>query len=387
MVGAVAGVEADGQRPGQVQQFGVQLGDSARRSPGAISTDAPHGGVAVTGLLQPVQDSCRRGRELHDRERGARPVQPGQMTFDEVQAALLIAGGGTEQQVLADLLKVVAVVAHPLVGGPMGLGRLFEPTGADVGHEQFGLDPVRLLAAAGPLGGFTDRDGLLVTTLPGQVLDLMGGHAADAVGVAVATCADQQVVLAPGGFRVSDVVGDRPAVLVDGVQALRRQQVASFHVVEHRVGTVQGDVGEVRESVDHPLEVPAQACLGLGSEQCRIAVIGGQPPSEGDHSLGRFAAVVEHARCRRAHLVGELRQFLCVGVPQDLFDSGELRRPGRQAARLLEHPPQFLLAVAHSVPPVAPVATARPIRPRNDWLRAAVSAGRSGWCPSRSAWT
>src|SRR5436309_11568838 len=115
-----------------------------------------------------------------------RAFQPADVPLDDLQAVFLVAGYGAEDDLRGDVVQVVPVAADASVRVPVGLCGLLQPAGVQVGQQQLGQDPVRLLVTAAPGHRRPDLDRLLVPAQRGQVFDLARRYASSAVGQAVA---------------------------------------------------------------------------------------------------------------------------------------------------------------------------------------------------------
>ena len=342
----VALVEAGGERAGGVGQLVREPADAD------LAGAAGHRQVAMAGPGEPAQQQ-RRGRgELHRFVRRGRPVQPVQVPLHDLQATRLVAGERAVRHVLADPGQVAQVWAQPVVRAAVRRGGLVQPPGTQVRQEQRGEHPVRLRHAAEPAGEHRlgQRHRLLVAAPRRQVLHFGGWVAAGAVGQLVPRRGAPARVPLVGAGDVAQVAGDRVPVRVDGVQAVPARAVAALHVVQHRVRPVQRDLRELGQRADHVLELPQQEVVISGATPGRVPVVLGQAPGEGEERLGRLAAV--HVRRGRLHPRGEreIRPAPGVGLPDDLFQHGDLRRPVRQFRRRAQPATQLVLT-RHDRPP------------------------------------
>jgi hypothetical protein len=377
---AVAGVEARrqlgrraGQRLGQVGH--PQLG---RRIP--AGRPAVHGQVAVPRRGEPAQHQSGRAGELHRRVRRRRPVQPVQVSLHDLQAARVVAGQRTEDQVFGHVHHVRHVAAQRPVRPPVRGTGLVQPTGTQIRHEQLGQHRLRLLGAGQPAGEdrLGQRHRLGVPTPVGQVHDPLGGVAAGAVGVLVPRRGAPALVPVVGGRLIADVPGQQPPQVVDGVQAVPARPVAALHVVQDRPRPLQRDLRKLRQRRYDVLEEPAQQPVVDRVAGARIGVELAQAPGKGDERLRRLTAPVVRRGGEHPGVEGQARVPQRVGEPHGL-----LRR--RDLAGTVGQVPALTDQAAHVVGPApagghaSPPGTARRSRPRKELLSRAASAGRMGW--------
>jgi hypothetical protein len=192
-----------------------------------------------------------------------RRFKPVHVALQQLEATVLVVGTRAERDVPPEIGQVGQLVALQPVRPPVRVRRLLQPAGTKVRLHQLVENRLRLLGA-GQLAG-QHRTGQLhhvvVPAAERQVGRPVGRVAADAVGEVVAGCGDPSLVPDVGLVGQPEVLGHQKPSLVDGLHAVAALAVAAFHVVQHRVRTVERHVGELQQRADHRLEVPEQVVL------------------------------------------------------------------------------------------------------------------------------
>ncbi len=151
----------------------------------------------------------------------------------------------------------------------------------------------------------------------------------------------------PRAVRVLDVRAAtlaRPleALQGDGVRAVARERVPARHVVERALDLRGGDVGELHEVPDHPLERPEQRVRVLGVEVLGVLV----PPAQ---HLGERQVRLGHLAAPHVRLDEDEQRVGARGVGALGLDALELGRGGRGAREAVGHAADVVQGGVHLV--------------------------------------